>query len=59
MRHRYVWSHGSQILVAPDGTGFNIGERGKGVGKYRSLMIQTHFDNPRSVPNMRDNSGVR
>ncbi|CAM9701321.1 unnamed protein product, partial [Choristocarpus tenellus] len=55
----YVWAPGSASGEAlPDVAGFRF-DGGGGLSDYKSIWVETHYDNPSNIAGLMDSSGVR
>ena len=52
----FVWAPGSSDMAFPDDVGFLLGNAS---GRFLSLKIETHYNNPDGVEGLVDDSGVR
>lgn len=52
----FVWAPGSSDVVFPDDVGFLLGTAS---GRFLSLKVETHYNNPDGVEGLVDDSGVR
>lgn len=52
----FVWAPGSSDTVLPDDVGFLLGNAS---GRFLSLAIEAHYNNPDEVEGLIDDSGVR
>jgi hypothetical protein len=53
----YAWAGTQGPEILPPQVGFRMGTRYS--TSVRNIIIETHFDNPKLIPNLRDHSGVR
>ena len=52
----FLWAPGSSNIALPDDVGFLLGNAS---GRFLSVALQTHYDNPDEVEGLIDDSGVR
>ncbi|CAM9885372.1 unnamed protein product, partial [Laminaria digitata] len=52
----FLWAPGSSDIVLPDDVGFLLGNAS---GRFLSVGLQTHYNNPDEVEGLIDDSGVR
>ncbi|CAM9884553.1 unnamed protein product, partial [Laminaria digitata] len=52
----FLWAPGSSDVVLPDDVGFLLGNDS---GRFLSVGLQTHYNNPDEVEGLIDDSGVR